>query len=474
MPRRISDYPDAFAGWNLVSSFGSLVSVIATYIFLDVLYVQLTKGKESSRYPWLTPQFYIDILRASQDRAYDSLEWGLNSPPKPHSFVSLPLQSKKEGLGSLKILLEKAYNLTIYYLVLFKIIILHIWNLMNYTNFKLVLNLFTYNNFLLLLKKIWQDKYLLLSIFYISLFHRILPQNLAIHLGLMDYNFYTLYIGLLYAVISLFRSLYRDFYIFSWKSFVCNIAIGILIYNLFVGSMYLISILVVFYCPLCTYDSYKNIHQFFKEIIQEHINKTSIDYINYTPIAPAPQVTPTGSTLAHTQYRWAFRKIVPSVWEGHVRNRLDVLQEFTAYPTSDVISVTYNTQYTREENFLRFKQEIARAKIKILGYTRIIETYTTFVNYIDNTFTQRQQENIYVSALRGNALVDAGFILASLNHDQAVFMNRDSNFTTQNINLSELRTFAQAKVNYSNVRMQNSSNVVNEIKQRGVPYGWNL
>ena len=93
MPRRISDYPDAFAGWNLISSYGSLVSVIATFIFLDVLHVQLTKGEESSRYPWLTPQFYSDILRALLERAYDSLEWGLNSPPRPHSFASLPLQS---------------------------------------------------------------------------------------------------------------------------------------------------------------------------------------------------------------------------------------------------------------------------------------------------------------------------------------------------------------------------------------------
>ncbi len=39
------------------------------------------------------PQFYSDILRAYFLRAYDSLEWGLQSPPKPHSFVSLPLQS---------------------------------------------------------------------------------------------------------------------------------------------------------------------------------------------------------------------------------------------------------------------------------------------------------------------------------------------------------------------------------------------
>ena len=93
MPRRISDYPDAFAGWNLVSSFGSIISVIATWLFLYILYVQLVEGKATSRYPWLTPQFYYDLLQTHLTRAFNSLEWGLNSPPKPHAFVSLPLQS---------------------------------------------------------------------------------------------------------------------------------------------------------------------------------------------------------------------------------------------------------------------------------------------------------------------------------------------------------------------------------------------
>jgi cytochrome c oxidase subunit 1 len=93
MPRRISDYPDAFAGWNLISSFGSIISVVATWLFIYILYVQLVEGEATSRYPWLTPQFFSDLFQTLFNRNYNSLEWSLNSPPKPHAFVSLPLQS---------------------------------------------------------------------------------------------------------------------------------------------------------------------------------------------------------------------------------------------------------------------------------------------------------------------------------------------------------------------------------------------
>jgi cytochrome c oxidase subunit 1 len=93
MPRRISDYPDAFAGWNLVSSFGSIVSVVATGLFLYIVYIQLAEGSTTSRYPWLTPQYFSDLFQTLFNRNYNSLEWSLNSPPKPHAFVSLPLQS---------------------------------------------------------------------------------------------------------------------------------------------------------------------------------------------------------------------------------------------------------------------------------------------------------------------------------------------------------------------------------------------
>jgi cytochrome c oxidase subunit 1 len=93
MPRRISDYPDAYAGWNLISSFGSIISVVAAWLFLYIVYTQLVEGKAASRNPWKTAEFYTDTLQALLNRSSPSLEWALTSPPKPHAFVSLPLQS---------------------------------------------------------------------------------------------------------------------------------------------------------------------------------------------------------------------------------------------------------------------------------------------------------------------------------------------------------------------------------------------
>ena len=109
MPRRISDYPDAFAGWNLISSFGSIISVVATWLFLYILYIQLIQGEETSRYPWLTPQYFSDLFQTLFNRNFNSLEWSLSSPPKPHAFVSLPLQSNI--LGSLWNILKDKFTL---------------------------------------------------------------------------------------------------------------------------------------------------------------------------------------------------------------------------------------------------------------------------------------------------------------------------------------------------------------------------
>jgi cytochrome c oxidase subunit I len=45
MPRRIPDYPDAFAGWNAVASFGSYISAISAILFFVIVYLTLTSGE---------------------------------------------------------------------------------------------------------------------------------------------------------------------------------------------------------------------------------------------------------------------------------------------------------------------------------------------------------------------------------------------------------------------------------------------
>jgi cytochrome c oxidase subunit 1 len=76
MPRRIPDYPDAYAGWNLVSSYGSYISFGATLIFFFSIVYSLFFGKKCSSNPW--------------GEGATTLEWTLTSPPPFHQFETLP------------------------------------------------------------------------------------------------------------------------------------------------------------------------------------------------------------------------------------------------------------------------------------------------------------------------------------------------------------------------------------------------
>lgn len=94
MPRRIPDYPDAFAYWNAVSSFGSIISVVATGLFIYILYDLYTNDTEVSNNPWAMPA-YFSSTNPEWEAGYGNvtLEWALASPTPFHAFNVLPVQS---------------------------------------------------------------------------------------------------------------------------------------------------------------------------------------------------------------------------------------------------------------------------------------------------------------------------------------------------------------------------------------------
>ena len=84
MPRRIPDYPDAYAGWNLVSTYGSYISAFGVLIFLWALVKAYSSGEKATDNPW------------GVDDNVMTLEWTVPSPPNFHSYDELP-EIKDEG-----------------------------------------------------------------------------------------------------------------------------------------------------------------------------------------------------------------------------------------------------------------------------------------------------------------------------------------------------------------------------------------
>ena len=76
MPRRIADYPDAFAGWNYVSSIGSYMSAFAVLVFLYGIIEAFAKKRVAGDNPW--------------GEGATTLEWQLSSPPPYHQWETLP------------------------------------------------------------------------------------------------------------------------------------------------------------------------------------------------------------------------------------------------------------------------------------------------------------------------------------------------------------------------------------------------
>ncbi|MCA3266319.1 MAG: cytochrome c oxidase subunit I [Azospirillum sp.] len=81
MPRRIPDYPDAFAGWNLVSSWGAYIAFASTVMFVIMTLLVLARGRKvTAANPWGVPA--------------DTLEWTVPCPAPHHTFEELPKLAK--------------------------------------------------------------------------------------------------------------------------------------------------------------------------------------------------------------------------------------------------------------------------------------------------------------------------------------------------------------------------------------------
>nr|YP_010586044.1 cytochrome c oxidase subunit I [Apsilochorema hwangi]UZZ43780.1 cytochrome c oxidase subunit I [Apsilochorema hwangi] len=74
MPRRYSDYPDAFTTWNVVSSMGSMISMIGIIFLLIIIWNSLI-NKNLILFP-------IQLN--------SSIEWFQKLPPADHSYDELP------------------------------------------------------------------------------------------------------------------------------------------------------------------------------------------------------------------------------------------------------------------------------------------------------------------------------------------------------------------------------------------------
>ncbi|MEI9931588.1 MAG: cytochrome c oxidase subunit I [Rhizomicrobium sp.] len=76
MPRRYADYPDAFAGWNFVSSIGAFIAGFGVLVFLVMLVQAFVAKRRAGDNPWGV--------------GATTLEWTVSSPPPFHTFNDLP------------------------------------------------------------------------------------------------------------------------------------------------------------------------------------------------------------------------------------------------------------------------------------------------------------------------------------------------------------------------------------------------
>lgn len=75
IPRRYSDYPDAFTLWNIISSIGSLISLVRVILLLYIFW----------------ERFAVQRKALSALNIVTSIEWLQHFPPAEHRFSELPI-----------------------------------------------------------------------------------------------------------------------------------------------------------------------------------------------------------------------------------------------------------------------------------------------------------------------------------------------------------------------------------------------
>jgi cytochrome c oxidase subunit 1 len=78
MPRRYLDYPEQFALWNYVSSWGAFLSGASFLFFFGLVFWTLRNGQRVTEPMYWGPQ------------PDPTLEWTLSNPPPEHTFETLP------------------------------------------------------------------------------------------------------------------------------------------------------------------------------------------------------------------------------------------------------------------------------------------------------------------------------------------------------------------------------------------------
>jgi cytochrome c oxidase subunit 1 len=77
MPRHYADYPEGYAFWNRISSYGSYITTAGLIVFLFAMfYAYFIRKEKAADNPW--------------GIGATTLEWTLPSPPAFHSYETLP------------------------------------------------------------------------------------------------------------------------------------------------------------------------------------------------------------------------------------------------------------------------------------------------------------------------------------------------------------------------------------------------